>query len=274
MISVNEIQTQESTPLIAAVEQCPIPAAKIIPTQQRWYQTYSVTNGYAKDNGEKPPSKYQVGDEILAIEAVQNQLEDVRPKIFDKKTNTWVLLDSGSCVSCEPKQPGDVIDPHFRLRSVNGGTIATFGTKVIKIQIGRKQYEIEAVIADIPQGIFGWDLFKKYRLGFEWGEFGDLFITDNKASIKSPLKFQQLSSSEINRVDSAEFYEEPVFAKPSAEEVYFMTECMKNLSQQSSPLIEPTAFSDTTEGQVNSMVINPEDSSPYCDDIPLLRKKI
>ena len=89
-------------------------------------------------------------------------------------------MDSGSCVSCIHKQPNDKIDSKFKLRAVNGQSIPTFGTETIQIRIGRKTYEIEAIKTEIPQRILGWDLFQKYNLGFEWGPFGDLFLTDKK----------------------------------------------------------------------------------------------
>ena len=136
MVSVNEVQTEKSMPFIAAsVEQCRIPAARYITTREKWYQKHSLTEGYDKNNGQRAPAKYDVGDEVLAIEAVENQLEDVRPKVYDSQSKECVLLDSGSCVSCEPKQPGDVIDPSFKLRAVNGHSIPTFGTKKIEIRI-------------------------------------------------------------------------------------------------------------------------------------------
>ena len=125
--------------------------------------------------------------EISAIDAVGHKQGsyglDVRPKLFDNKEKAWTLLDSGSCVSCVPKKPGDLLDPKLKLRSVNGGVIQTFGTENISIRIGRKTYDIQAVKVDIPQRILGWDFFRKHSLGFEWGQFGDLFITDRKNGI-------------------------------------------------------------------------------------------
>ena len=91
---------------------------------------------------------------------------DSRPKVFDKKSNSWILLDSGSVLSCIPKQPEDKIDPSFQLKSVNGGIIPTYGSQEISIQINRKTYTISAIKADIPQRIIGWDLFKKILLDF------------------------------------------------------------------------------------------------------------
>ena len=252
-IDINEIQVQKSN-FIAAVEQSPMAAAFSFHPRKRWYQQYSLPGDTYIDPSTSDRPKYQVGDTVESIEAVLDQNDDVRPKIFDNKTKSWVLLDSGSCVSCVPKEPDDVIDPYFKLRSVNGGSIATFGTRQIEVRIGRKEYSIEAVIADIPQQILGWDLFRKYRLGFEWNETGDLFVTDNKANIKSLLKFVKLEGKPL-RVSSADYYQEPEFSRPSNEEILFNTKCMERL--------------DTFNNQVSAMTIDPEQEGPYCDEIPL-----
>ena len=197
LVDINEIQS-DSSPFIAAIDQCHTSlAAKRVwsgypfkPKCQVDFETEvaKAIDAIASDN---PYLQVQEG-EIDAIHALNHKPGsyglDVRPKLFDSKEKAWILLDSGSCVSCVPKKPGDKIDPSFRLRSVNGGSIATFGTEKISVQIGRKEYPIEAVKVDIQQRILGWDFFKRHSLGFEWGEFGDLSIVDHKNGIKSVLK--------------------------------------------------------------------------------------
>ena len=174
--------------------------------KEQWYQHYSMPetyldkstftkfNSYKVPREESSPTTFITGDVVSAIEAI-NHIPgkfnvDIRPKIFDSLTKTWSLLDSGSCVTCIPKGPNDAEDSRLKLKSVNGGSISTYGTKTIELQIGRKKYAIEAIIADIPQQIFGWDLFQKYKLGFDWNEWGDLIITDKKANISVPLKHE------------------------------------------------------------------------------------
>ena len=162
--------------------------------------------------------------EIAAIDAIRYKPGsyglDIRPKVFDSISKQWTLLDSGSCVSCIPKTDSDKIDPNFRLRSVNGSTISTFGSETISIRINRKTYDIEAVKVDIPQRILGWDFFKKHRLGFEWGQYGDLFLTDQKANIRSLLKCFKVQSKEVESVEFEDKYEEPVFPAKSNQSVH------------------------------------------------------
>ena len=199
MINVNEIKLENSVSNIAAVGQClsnksAIPS-RVIPTHTNWNPSYSVPQSYCtwdklECSGKPGPVQYEVSDIVASIEAVNNpQLRsDTRPRVFDNITKSWTLLDSGSCVSCTPKDPEDKIDTSFRLRAVNGQAIPTFGTKIIQVRIGRKQYEIEAIKTEIPQQILGWDFFRKYKLGFEWHS-DELYITDRKAQSKSLLKF-------------------------------------------------------------------------------------
>ena len=132
--------------------------------QSQWEQAIAESvEVIAEDN---PYMSFVSGQEVSAIDALNFRPGsyglDVRPRIFDKISKTWTLLDTGSCLTCTPKKPGDKLDPTFKLRSVNGGQISTYGSEMLSIQIGRKNYQIEAVIADVPQKILGWDIFKKY----------------------------------------------------------------------------------------------------------------
>ena len=263
-VNVNEIK-MDSNSFVAVVERC-LPIASIeskISTRDSWYQTYSVDNTYDKDIGGCKPSKFQVGDVISAIEAVNDPMlnVDFRPRVFDNNTKKWTLLDSGSCVSCTPKDPEDKVDPSLRLRAVNGQYIPTFGKKLIDIRIGRKTYQIEAIKTDIPQQILGWDLFAKYKLGFEW-EAGELFVTDKKSASKTLLKFIKIDSASVKRVEAVEVYQEPEFETVSPQSVLFETQCMQNLN-------EVTNADQTNDGQVNAMTIHPDQPSPIAEDIPL-----
>ena len=182
--------------------------------------------------------------EISAIEAINYRQGsyglDTRPKVFDKLSNNWTLLDSGSCLTCTPKEPQDKLDPKLKLRAVNGTSIATYGTRKVNLKMGRKMYSIDAIIADVPQLIFGWDLFKKYSLGFEWNEWGDLLLTDKKSKIQSVLKHVTVPHLSVPRV--ASMYSQ-------SEQSYFETQCMK---------------------QVDALSIQEEDESPFfVDNLPL-----
>ena len=148
LIDTNEIQN-DSSPFISAIEQ-----SQVFPAENTW-STYpfkpvcqdqfenlvtQAINAIAEDN---PFCNVEEG-EIAAISAVGIKPGaygmDIRPKVFDNKQKVWTLLDSGSCVSCVPKKPEDKIDHNFKLRAVNGGSIATFGTEIVKVRLGRKEY--------------------------------------------------------------------------------------------------------------------------------------
>ena len=226
LINVNELQ-DEFLPIISEIKWCqskiPRKPPKLkdktynIPCvtnssawyneciRQKWRTDYTVPDNYIdlsespkiEAQGEaiseiKTTTSHKVGDVISSIEAVSGVFpkSDIRPKVFDNITKQWVLLDSGSCVSCVPASPSDSIDPSFKLRSVNGGQIDTYGTKRMSLRLGRKEYHINAVIAAIPTPIFGWDIFDKYKLSLDWNDQGDLVVMDKKADISSVLKHE------------------------------------------------------------------------------------
>ena len=150
-IDVNELQTSTKHPFIAAVEH-KVATPSRLKISSNWTQSYTLPNGkYLKDDGSSLPVREC--REISALEAVAKGLfeGDIRPKLYDKNSKSWTLLDSGSVVSCVPKGPNDVIDTQVQLRSVNGGQIATFGTEEIEIKIGRNPYRMQVIKADIPQ---------------------------------------------------------------------------------------------------------------------------
>ena len=259
LIDVNEIKTQSSSSFVAAIEH-----NKII--RNKWYQNYAMGERFlnkatVNHTNSQIPVEQIISNEVSVIEAMTNWFEsDVRPKIYDKITKTWTLCDSGSVVTCIPRTPEDVIDNNIRLRSVNGGVIPTFGSEEIVIRLGRKEYKIEAIKADIPQRILGWDFFKKYRLNLEWGSFGDLYLVDKKADIKSLLKCEKFNPD--SRISAIDGYEEPCFEEMTSEMILFQTQCMEMLDE---PMLPET----TNANQVNAMTIDPEDPSPIADNLPL-----
>ena len=194
--------------------------------------------------------------EISAVESLNHRDGayglDTRPKIFDKQTQAWILLDSGSCVSCLPKEPGDVIDQNFSLKAVNGDKIQTYGTKTMHIQLNRKQYAIQAIVADVPNRILGWDFFCKFKLGFEWNDYGDLFLTDNKAGIKTLMRHFAVPHLSVPRMVN----KQAEMCEISPQSVYFETECMKALG--------------TEVPFVSKIDLHHDDPTPYCgDNLPI-----
>ena len=149
LVNKNLLQDSDSSycPTISEIKRCRRVPREYVKTKDRWYNKYSLDEGYegvkVKDT-EDPDTKpdFKVGQIVAAIDAVnfKGKIDglDIRPKIFDNVTKSWVLLDSGSCVSCQPPGPKDVLDPTFKLKSVNGGLINTYGTKEMILRIGRK----------------------------------------------------------------------------------------------------------------------------------------
>ena len=147
-------------PVISEIKWCQSNFSEKPPkTRDKWVNSYSLPNETFLDRNTyddqilSDKQKYPIGSTVSAIEAVhlsKTSNLDIRPKVFDNVTKKYVLLDTGSCVSCQPAQPGDLVDPSFKLKSVNGGTIDTYGSKTMTLRIGRKTYSIEAIIAAVP----------------------------------------------------------------------------------------------------------------------------
>ena len=80
------------------------------------------------------------------------------------------------------RRPGDKLDNSLRLVAVNGSKISTYGVREIAVKIGRKRYDMPAVICDVDQDILGFDFLNKFKLGFEWEgiDQSDLKIVDKK----------------------------------------------------------------------------------------------
>ena len=133
-----------------------------------------------------------VGSIVRAVDAVDWKVGrrncDIRPRLLDKSSGKSRLVDSGSQISVTMKGPNDIIDNNLKLVAVNGSKIEPYGIKNMVVKMGRKTYEIPAVVCDIQQDILGMDFVKKFKLNFEWDDFGELYIVDRKAQIREPLQ--------------------------------------------------------------------------------------
>ena len=118
--------------------------------------------------------------------------EDCRPRLYDKATKQWVLIDSCAQVSVWPKQgyTDAKLDNKLALQAVNGTRIPTYGTRTRQIKLGRKSYTKVFILADIQCPIIGWDFIKPNRLSLIWDDTGGLNFVDKKADISVPLRVE------------------------------------------------------------------------------------
>ena len=129
IVDVNDMKTDSNPLFIAAVEQN-FPKFQKPTKKVRWIEKYTVPDKYVPKTELVETGTLTNDIPLSAIEALAQGLlqGDIRPRLFDKISKAWTLLDSGSVVTCIPKGPNDTMDSSIRLRSVNGGSIATFGT--------------------------------------------------------------------------------------------------------------------------------------------------
>ena len=121
--------------------------------------------------------------------------DDIRPKFFDNVTKQWVLIDSGAMVTVFPHTmyPNAKPDKKPLLQAVNGTVIDTFGRQMVSIQIGRKFYSHNAVVANISEPIVGWDLMRAHKLSLIWDDDGELRLHDRKAAIRTETKLSHFN---------------------------------------------------------------------------------
>ena len=83
-----------------------------------------------------------------------------------------------------------------------------------------------ATIADVNQDIIGWDFIAKYRLNFEWTNFGDIELFDKRAGIRIPVRHITVPSSALLRAaaihDKADWIWSPEDSQATAFEIASM----------------------------------------------------
>lgn len=87
--------------------------------------------------------------------------------IFDNNNQLNFLIDTGADLSVLPRNrfPRSKPDPHPRLSAANGTNIATFGEKVLKLNLGlRREYTHVFTVADVTRPIIGADFLNKFGL--------------------------------------------------------------------------------------------------------------
>ena len=87
-----------------------------------------------------------------AIEiAASDHYTDVRPRMQDKFSGKFILIDSGAAVSCWPARqfPDAQVDPSRNLQAVNGATLPTFGTKSITFKVGNHIFTHDFILSTV-----------------------------------------------------------------------------------------------------------------------------
>ncbi|GBM65258.1 hypothetical protein AVEN_46099-1 [Araneus ventricosus] len=90
--------------------------------------------------------------------------------INDIKTHTGFLIDTGSDVSCYPKSflTKEIKKSDFVLYAANGTRIATFGTKLLSLDLGlRRILQWPFIVADVTKPIIGADFLQHFGLSID-----------------------------------------------------------------------------------------------------------
>ena len=138
----------------------------------------------------------------------------MRPRVFDKMTKSYLLVDSGSAVTVVAAGPDDVVQPGMYLQAVNGQRVDCCGKRKIAVQLGRKRFEFEAVVAKIKSTIIGWDFICHFKLNWEWDQWGNIHLVDKKADIKALMQHITVPHMSLPQFSSLEVFENPVWKPP------------------------------------------------------------
>ena len=161
---------------------------------------------------------------------------DMRPHIFDKRSKSHLLLDTGAACTAFPPDPGDIPDPKMSLKAVNGTRMKSYGYKEVDIQVNRKTYRITAIKTDIKNPILGWDFVNKFKIGTGWSEYGDALFIDKKSKIQAVMKYKAIRHSELVSSRIAEISNEKVEEK-SPVQILFETASMEALKVETDEII-------------------------------------
>lgn len=96
-----------------------------------------------------------------------HSLASSRLFLFDKRSHTKFLIDSGSDVSCIPvPNTATKLNPDsFELIAANNTKIYTYGSKMLDVNLGlRRSFKFKFLIASVPTPIIGADFLSHFGL--------------------------------------------------------------------------------------------------------------
>lgn len=93
--------------------------------------------------------------------------------LYDSKNRLNFLIDTGADISVIPRSaaPGAKLDRHSRLTAANGSTIATYGERLLKVDLGlRREYPHVFTVAAVTRPIIGADFLTQFGLLVDVGK--------------------------------------------------------------------------------------------------------
>ena len=103
----------------------------------------------------------------LQTSSASHTAQENRLFIYDRKSYTKFLIDSGSVISLIPVKlaPGKHKPEDLTLQAANGSLIKTFGQRVLSLDFGlRREFSWAFIVADVKTPIIGADLLSHFGL--------------------------------------------------------------------------------------------------------------
>ena len=122
----------------------------------------------------------------------------MRPHVRDKRSDLWIMLDSGAAISiwprrCYPELPR----AQTSLVAVNGTKIATYGTKDVSLDLEGKCYTHRFIIAEVQSPILGWDFMAHFKLDLRWKR-SQCFLANLKARRTFSLRYKEVDQNALH----------------------------------------------------------------------------
>ena len=138
---------------------------------------------------------------VMADIAATSGQFDLRPRVFDQLSASWLLIDSGAACTVYPVQNCSQIPPIDKtksLQAVNGTKIETYGKQRVKFKFGAKTYEYDVIVARVPEIICGWDFIANFKLDLVWNPQGKCQLEDRNHKQVYPLHIANVDKSHLN----------------------------------------------------------------------------
>ena len=103
----------------------------------------------------------------VSPEVSRHNARELRLHVFDRGAGVKFLVDSGSAISLLPRSYAQqkANSHELRLTAANGSNIATFGERVLTVDLGlRRAFSWAFVVADVRSAILGTDFLTYYDL--------------------------------------------------------------------------------------------------------------
>lgn len=127
--------------------------------------------------------------------------------LFDTKNRLNFLIDTGADISVIPRSvaPGSKLDRNSRLTAANGSPIATYGERLLKVDLGlRRDYPYIFTVAAVTRPIIGADFLTRFGLLVDVGK-RKLYDRETTLTVSAIEKVVKIPSPKIFCISNRDY---------------------------------------------------------------------